>query len=447
MITLETVVGFAIRNPVVMDQLGEALRSDIVTANPFYRRIVEFADDFLMQKHSLPGHGDWETWLNSLEAGMLRDGTKEALGRVMSVDVSGHNPEFFAENVIEDLQQVAVQIARARMNETPALEPSTLITLAEKVSSIRSGALQGLARLGDVDVWSRPVADEEYIGTGYPTLNRLIGGWGKELWMIFADSGVGKSLLLQNFSANAAVHGINVLHITLELGLRAQIHRYYRQIAQATRADFVQKETEVKAALQHWFRLAKGDVFLLEYAAYSFDLDQLKRVVDRVNRLLQASGRDRKVDLLVLDYIDLMSPTRRNSKGGAYEDLGHLTHGVRSLCPLFDLSVLTASQAVRRPASASRLTMRDMGDSYNKVRGADGLISLVQTPDEEEVHQGRLGLLKVRDSGGRGQEIAVYINRDLSLIQELDHPNTVQLMQRLGHLPVVPAPHGMVVTA
>ncbi|KKL52941.1 hypothetical protein LCGC14_2280470, partial [marine sediment metagenome] len=36
---------------------------------------------------------------------------------------------------------------------------------------------------------------------------------------------------------------------------------------------------------------------------------------------------------------------------------------------------------------------------------------------------------------GRGQEIPLYINRELAMIQELDHPNTVQLMQRLGHMP------------
>lgn len=434
MITLETVVGFALRSPIVMDQVGEALRSDIVTANPFYRRIVEFAEDFLLLKRKLPGHGDWETWLGSLEAGMLRDGAKEALGRLLNVDISGHDAEFFASNVIVDLQRAATQIARARLNENPALEPATLIAMAEKVASIRSGALQGLARLSDIDVWIHPPREEEWIGTGYPTLNRLIGGWGKELWILFADSGVGKSMLLQNFAVNAAVRGKNVLHILLELGIRSQTSRYYRQIAESPRADFVTKEAEMRHRLEHWFRMAKGQVCLLEFPAYTLTMDQLKRTVDRAARVMGV------VHLLVVDYLDLMAPSTRGFKGGAYEDLGHLTHGGRSLCSEFDLAHLTASQAVRKPANAGRLTMRDMGDSYNKVRGADGLITLQQTPDEEEMHQGRLGIPKVRDSGGRGQEVPLYINRDLALIQELNHPNTIQLMKRLGHLPSVGTP-------
>jgi len=43
--------------------------------------------------------------------------------------------------------------------------------------------------------------------------------------------------------------------------------------------------------------------------------------------------------------------------------------------------------------------------------------------------------LKARDSGGRGAEIGLYINRELAVIAELAHPNTVELMRRLGHLP------------
>lgn len=443
MITPETVIACAIRQPVVMDQLGEALRSDIVTANPFYREIVAFADSFLMQKRKLPGDGDWDVWLASLESGMLRDGTKEALGRIQSVDTSGYDPSFFGEHVIKDLQRAAAQVARARINENPSIEPEALIAIAEKVAAVKGGALQGLARLSDIDIWSHAVREEELVGTGFPTLNSLIGGWGKELWILFADSGVGKSILLQNFAVNAAVRGKHVLHVTLELGLRPQIQRYYRQIAEAPRADFVTKEGEMKDRLRHWFKLAHGSVHLLEFAAHELNVEELARVIARATRILPTldSGRPAEhFDMLVLDYLDLMAPSSKKgggSKGGAYEDLGHLTHAVRALTGKFDMTVLTASQSVRRPEKSGRLSVRDMGDSYHKVRGADGLISLVQTEEELEMHQGRLGLLKIRDYGGSGREVGLYINRDLALIQELHHPNTIQLMKRLGHLPGV----------
>lgn len=126
MISLETTVALAIQHPLVMDQVGEALRSDIVVANPYLRRIAEFADTFLLQRQKLPSSGDWEVWLGSLEAGMLQDGTREALSGLLAMDVSMYDPAYFAETVITDLQKAAAEVARVRLNEMPVMEPETV---------------------------------------------------------------------------------------------------------------------------------------------------------------------------------------------------------------------------------------------------------------------------------------------------------------------------------
>lgn len=433
MITLETVVAFALRNPIVMDQLGEALRSDLVLADPYKRRIVEFADDFIAKRRKLPSEADYAVWLETLDPG-VRDGTREALGRLLATSVDGYDPEYFAEASVEQLRRGAAAVALARLNEAAVggpIEPEVFSKLTAKIESVQSRPLRGLARLADIDVWAQPVREEAYTPTGFSLLNKHIGGWGKELWMVFADTGVGKSMLLQNFGSAAALQGKRVLHVTLELGLRPQVHRYYRQIAQADRAEFSHDIDEVKRRLAHWFRLAKGEVYLLEQPAMGMDNEELRRTVERAGRTIG------DIDVLILDYLDLLTlhQVRGQRSSNRYEDLGRLTHEMRELCRAFDMTVLTATQSVRRPEKAGRLTVRDMGDSYNKVRGCDGLLSLVQTEEEEEAHQGRLGILKARDSGGRGTEIGLYINRELSVIAELEHPNTVQMMERLGHLP------------
>ncbi len=429
MITVDHVVAFAIRDHTVLDQLGEALRSDLVIANAFYRRIVGFADTFLLDHRKLPASGDWDMWLQSLDTGLIQDGTREALSRLLAIDLGAFTPAYFAPQALEQLQQAAVLVARGRLNDAPTVTIDSFVELARQVDSVRASGLQGLARLSDIDTWAQPLREEDLIPTGYPTLDRSIGGWGKELWIMFADSGVGKSMFLQNCLANAAQKGKRCLHVTLELGLRPQIHRYYRQIAQVTRAEFYTANDKMKQSLAHWMKFATGEIFLLEFPAYSLTPDELKRTIERLARTVG------NIDILGLDYLDLMTLPAQSSAGRGYEDLGRLTHETRALCPAFDMSVLSASQSIRRPEKADRLTMKDMGDSYQKVRGTDGLIYLVQTPEEEEMYQGRLGILKARDSGGRGQEVPLYINRELAIIQELDHPNTVHLMKRLGHLP------------
>ena len=429
MITLEHCVAMSIRERVVLDELGEALRNDLVLSNPFYRSIVEFADDFLLKRRHLPVTGDWDLWVQSLAEGMTQDGTREALQRLLAEDLSAYTPDFFAEQALTHLQKAAASVAKSRLNSMDDVPVEAFTKLAEQVGRVQGGGIQGLARLDDLDTWAHPIREDALIPTGFPTLDKQIGGWGEELWIVFADSGTGKSMWLQNAASNVARAGKRVLHLTLELGIRPQIHRYYRQLAQVTRGEFNSDTSGTRDKLNHWFRLAQGEVLLLEYPAYSLTPDDLKRIIERLSRSMG------EFDVLALDYLDLMTLPTTSRAGKAYEDLGRITHEVRAVCSGFDMSVLSASQAVRRPEKAGRLTMRDMGDSYQKVRGADGLLGLAQMPEEEEVHQGRLSIVKTRDSGGRGREIPMYMNRELSLIQELGHPNTVELMRRLGHLP------------
>ncbi|KKN68875.1 hypothetical protein LCGC14_0446610 [marine sediment metagenome] len=431
MITVEHVVAMAIRDMGVLDELGEALRSDLVLANPYFRRIATFADDFVLQHRKLPAPGDWDMWLSSLEKG-LHDGTRENLGRLLAMDLSTFTPAYFGAEALKQLQQAAVQVARARLNEAGDVSVDTFVSLAEQVGSVQSAGIKGLAYLNDLKSWVKPAREDELLTTGYPTLDRHIGGWGNELWMMFADTGIGKSMWLQNATTNLARRGARCLHLSLELGVRPQIQRYYRAIAQAERAEFNTGIAEVTRRLKHWFRLAQGEVILLELPAYSLEPDELKRIIERLSRSMG------EIDVLTLDYLDLLTLSDRASAKHGYTDLGRITHEVRALCPAFDITVLTASQAVKRPERAGHLTTRDMGDSYQKVRGVDGLLSLNQLPEEAEVHQGRIGLLKLRDSGGRGQEIQVYVNRELAIIQELDTVNTLELRQRLGHMQPVP---------
>jgi archaellum biogenesis ATPase FlaH len=428
MITIEHIVGFAIRDRVVLERLGEALRSDLVLANPYYRRIIDFADDFMLERRTLPASGDWDMWLESLTAGMLRDGTREALSKLLTIDLSAFTATYFAEQALTHMQATAVQVARARLNQVTDVPLDAFKNLSEQIEHVRLGGIQGLANLADIEVWAHPQREDDLIRTGFDTLNNAIGGWGKELWIVFADSGKGKSMFLQNCGAHIARQGKRVLHITLELGIRPQIHRYYRQLAEVTRADFARNIKDVRKKLHHWFKFAQGELVLLQYPAYTIEPDGLKRTIERVGR---AVG---DVDVLILDYLDLLTLPRQVAVRRGYEDLGRITHEVRGLCPTYDLTVITASQAVRKPEKKGRLTIRDMGDSYNKVRGADGLLGLCQTKEEEEMHQGRLSILKVRDSGGMGREFDIYINRDLALMADLNHPNTIALRTKLGHL-------------
>jgi KaiC/GvpD/RAD55 family RecA-like ATPase len=409
--------------------LGEALSSDLVVANPHYRAISQFVYGFVRSHNSLPKHGDVELWTTGLPD-TQRNAVLEALSRLATQDTRDFTPQYLATTVVEELRQVAAKTAVSRLASATQATPDMLYTLSEAVKKIEPITITGLANIRDVERWVMADEQEEMIPSGIPKLDDYTGGFMKgELVIEFADSGLGKTTLLCNHGHAGALHGHNILHVTLELNARRTLHRYYRRIAEADRVNFRTNQVEVIRRSKHWLQYAKGNIHVLEQRAYELDAETLRIIVDRY---VQMHGQ---LDMLILDYIDLLAPSKDLRGKSTSDQIAQMSHRLRGIGLDFNLVALTASQSVRKASGAERLTMSDMSDSYGKVRAAGLLIGYVQTDQEAKMNQGRLCLLKLRDAPGRGNEVPVYVNHDLMRISDLDHADTVRVMRQLGHLP------------
>lgn len=431
MITIETLLSGIIKMPTVTLALGQALTRDLVTANPYYRQIANFVVAFYSERRVLPKSGDWQIWLDGLSEGM-RPGVSEALGRIMRTNLDMYTPEFLADQSIEELRSIAARNAAARLSAAPNITPDLLRELAEDVSSITPVRLEGLAALADVEYWAADEISEDPIPTGLPELDRLIDGWRQEMVFVFADSGVGKSIILSNFGVAAARAGARVLHVTLELYTRPTLHRYYRLITEMNRNAFRSEKQVVIDKTKQFLRYAQGSIHVIYQPAHSLSPSELRGLVGRF------ADMNDGVDMVIIDYMDLMSADPEDRRMSTYEQLGRNTHKCRAIGGEFEAVTLSASQAVRRAAGAQRLRTSDMGDSYEKVRGADIVLGLVQTDEEAEYFQGRLQGLKFRDAPGRGIEIPLFIYRDYMLMASLDHPNSQRIIRELGLVTAIP---------
>lgn len=429
MITVETIVAAALRHPVVLTTLGPALRDDLVTPNPYYRQLMDFAVTFHREHRTAPQSGDLELWMGGLPP-VQKDGVRESLQRLQTVDLRVYTPEYLARETIAELQSTAARTAVARMSAAgSAVTPETVQSLNQRLQNIRPVGLTEIASLREVEKYIFPDPTDRIIPSCVDRLNYYIGGYQKELTLILADSGIGKTTFLINEGQNAMLLGNRVLHITFELSRQRTLNRYYRRITESDQPTIRNEVELVINRTRHWLRFAKGEVHVLYHRPYAMTPDELRTIVDQY---AQEFGG---VDMVILDYLDLMAPPTDARHLKPYDQLGRLTHEVRALTIEFNCDVMSATQAVRRANGASRLTLADMGDSYNKVRGAGVILGLVQSEDEVVVHQGRLCILKVRDNPGRGAEIPVYVNLDLMMIADLDHANTRAVMQRFNHLP------------
>lgn len=430
-LTIERVIKAAIHFPEVAYSLKQALSSDLVVANPYYRRIGEFTGIFLDTHGSLPKTGDFDMWFDELPD---RDATavREAYATIVHQDIQGFTPAAIIEHAGKVLSQAATIRARANLMqiEDEHLTPDLLMHLAEQVAAVKPVTVEGLMDLQEFGKYGWPETAEDGWPSGSAALDRMTGGFrAGELVFLMADSGIGKSTALINFGTAAAVHGAHVLHITLELSAKASAIRYYRRMTESDRRT-THDTDEFHRRLGHWWQFAQGSIHLLYRPAFQTSPEEISQIVQLYSNLHESP------DIIILDYMDLLAPSPAVARANRYEKQGHASHYLRALGNDVGAVVMTAAQA-RRPAGATfinNLTMASISDSYEKVRAADVLIGLVQSPAEVETHQCRLQMLKLRESPA-GQDIPMFFYRDLMLLADLDCPNTRRLQVELDLAP------------
>lgn len=426
--TLEDVIAAALQWPEVTVRLKEALSSDLVVAGPYQRQICERLSEFYDEHEALPKKGDWTAWLETLDD-RDREGVREALQDLWGRDLSGYTPDFVAQHAADELKKAAAQNAISRLNRVEGeTAPEAIREMAERIEEIEPVGLDGLADLRNVDRWLRPEREEDAISTGIDSLDQYIRGWRDELVMLLADTKVGKSIALANFGHTAALHGHKVFHLSLEIDRRPQARRYYRRMTETDRPTLHSETERVRKEAKDWWSWAQGELHLVRRPAHEITPEDFRRMIEIHSRVHW------KPDLVILDYLDLLAPSPSINSRRTYEQLGHASHHVRDNCKIFDCGVLTATQASRPSGDyIERLSLADMGDSYKKVRAADMVIGLVQTPDEAKNSRARIQLLAVRDAPGEGAEINVFFEKDLMYLSDLDTPNTRRIMNELGY--------------
>lgn len=432
-LTLNQIFKAALTDDAFALSVMEALQSDLVIPNPFQRALGEFIGRFYDAYQRLPRDGDIQVWLDD-EPANIAAGVREALSQIQRTTISHYTLEYLAEHSISVLRQSAVNTAVNRLQGSAEVTSEILNEYAERVSAIQPVTLGELGNLKDVARWVTPERnDDVLIPTGIQRLDRALGGgMGRELTFIMADSGIGKTTALCNVGGHAALVGRKVLHITCELSTRNTIQRYYRRIAQMDRHELASDPAGVQRRMSPWLRMAKGEVMVMHQEAYTLTPKALALLC---RRFVQQSGG---LDLLVLDYLDLMAPDTEDNRLSEYQQLGRMTHKVRNLTKEFEISVLSATQSTREGGGGRRPRLQHMGDSYNKVRGADNIFALWQTDEEADANQARLTGLKVREAPGRGMEVPLYANMDLMMLADLDDPVARKVMEKYGHSPIRP---------
>ena len=225
------------------------------------------------------------------------------------------------------------------------------------------------------------------ITTGWQRIDDITkGGIGaKELAVVIAPTGAGKSMVLVHLGAQALKLGKKVIHYTLELADTVVGIRYDSCLAKLDLRDIMDSKDIVKERIQD----VSGKLIIKEYPTKSASTKSIK------NHLEKLKKQNILPDVVIVDYADLLRPVshgaeKRHDLEGIYEEL-------RGLATEFECAFITASQTNRGGLNAEVITMESISEAFNKCFVADFIFSLSRTPQDKQANSGRIFIAKNRN--------------------------------------------------
>ena len=276
----------------------------------------------------------------------------------------------------------SMAIARAADQSETALEvlgaaESQLLEVSEK--GITHG-LQSLDQIvqhsfGSIDNLYKQSREVTGLATGFTELDRMTSGLQKgELIIVAARPSMGKTALAINISQNAAVmHNATVAVFSLEMSKESLLRRMLASQAwvdqRKLQTGFLGREEHDKLE-KALGELVDSRIFIDDTAGIS-----LAEMRAKARRLRQNAGG---LDLVVVDYLQLMSATLPSAGGKRYEnrtqEVSAVSRGLKALAKELEVPVLACSQLSRAGVQRKddhRPLLSDLRESGSIEQDAD----------------------------------------------------------------------------
>lgn len=377
----QAVLGAVILDSSVFDKVVDYIKSP----DYFYVALHKL---IFMQMQEMINFGeaiDFVTLLEKLKQNKTFD---EATGKTYLMDLVNNcpsisNAEAYAK-VIADKYNIRRLITASReiIDDASAgnEEPSVLIDSAEqKIFDIRKGNdRSGLERINSVILQTfdrldalNSETDESMkpIPTGIGDLDRMITGLNRsDLILLAARPGMGKTSFALNIARNAACKSKKtVAFFSLEMSKEQLASRLLSTEALISGT----KLRTGKLSEEEWSRLIPASDVLSKTELYLDDTPGIT-ITEMKSRL----RRLRKLDLVVIDYLQLMGSGRRIDN--RVQEISEITRNLKILAKEMNVPVITLSQLSRASEQRAdhRPQLSDLRDSGSIEQDADIVLFL-----------------------------------------------------------------------
>ena len=246
------------------------------------------------------------------------------------------------------------------------------------------------------------------VSTGWPSLDKkLFGGFNRGELNIFAGgSGSGKSLFMANLGVNWCLQGMNVMYLTFELSENLVSMRLDSMTSEIPSRDVFKSIDDVEMKVKMIGK--KSGAFQVKYMPTGKNANDVRAYLKEYE-----IKTGRKVDVLLIDYLDLMHPiAAKISAENLFVKDKYVSEELRNLAMELNCIFVTASQLNRSSVEEIEFDHSHISGGISKINTADNLIGIFTSRAMRERGRYQIQLMKTRSSSGVGTKIDLGFDVD-----------------------------------
>ena len=297
-------------------------------------------------------------------------------------------------SLMRDLMDASAQIeslARSSLDDT-----EEIVTEAERMllTATEERVQTGFKKIDQLLREAHTLLDEQGrdqshlvgVPSGFVDLDYVLAGFRRgDLIVLAARPSVGKSALAMNIAVNAAKRGFLIAFFSLEMPSEQLTQRI---LTSETGINSHNMQT-ANLSGDHWTRIIEASGELCNLDLYIDDNPSLNLIQLRAKARRQLKNVDPGKALIIIDYLQLMQPTRSGSDRPRYVEVGELTRGLKILAKELGVPIMVLSQLSRSVESRADKTpqLSDLRESGSIEQDADVVLFIDRSMGKKEAEQ------------------------------------------------------------
>jgi replicative DNA helicase len=352
--------------------------------NQAHRWIVKEILKYYNKYHTTPSLEILKVEVKKVENEVLRLSIKEQLREAYIT--SDDDLEYVMEEFSSFCKNQ--QLKKALLSSVDLLKAGDYDSIKIMVeNALKAGQDKNIGHEYNLDLETRYREDNRRpIPTPWPQITELLqGGLGEgDFGLIFGNPGGGKSWSLVALGGFAVRMGYNVLHYTLELGEDYVGKRYDAFFTQIP----VNQTKELKEKAIETIPQLPGKLVIKEFPMGKTTIHTIESHIRKCRDL------DIDADLIIIDYVDLLSSKRKNADR-KYE-IDDIYTSTKGLARELKLPIWSVSQVNRAGAKDDVIEGDKAAGSYDKIMITDFCLSLSRKAKDKVNGTGRFHVMKNR---------------------------------------------------